>query len=386
MVLRQRKNKIQELVKDLDVFVKLDEHYVEQTLSGALVFALTFGLCVWLVWSDLAYYFNPSYKFRFSADQDFSARLDINIDLTVAMPCDGIGADVLDSTNQNTFSYGRLREDPSWFELDTFQRKHFESVKMFNEYIREEYHVLQDLLWNSGQKNILGSLPERRIKPEEAHDACRVHGTLSLNKVEGNFHITAGKSIPIFRGHAHLTGFMDVNEYNFSHRIDQFSFGSPHAGIIQPLQGDEKIAESNFVNYQYFVQIVPTEIHTLVGKWQTYQYSVKELTRSTDSMPGIFFKYDISGLKVIVTQDREPFWQFVVKLCSGVGGIVATSQILSSLLHFALCKVSPSETKPAAAAAASHSHETATSTAAASTDATAVSPSSVRTNSTANEQ
>jgi len=342
MVLRQRKNKIQELVKDLDVFVKLDQHYVEQTLSGALVFALTFGVCAWLVWTDLTYYFNPSYKFKFAADQDFTGSLEMNVDLTVATPCDGIGADVVDSTNQNTFSYGRLREEPAWFQLDTFQRKHFDSIQIFNEYIREEYHVLQDLLWNSGHKTILGSLPERKIKPDAPYDGCRVHGTLTLNKVEGNFHITAGKSIPIFRGHAHLTGFMDANEYNFSHRIDQFSFGSPHAGIIQPLQGDEKIADSDSVTYQYFVQIVPTEIHTLIGKWQTYQYSVKELARSdTESMPGIQFKYDFAALKVIVTQDREPLWQFLVKLCSGLGGILATAQIVSAILNFAVCKVAP---------------------------------------------
>jgi len=30
-----------------------------------------------------------------------------------------------------------------------------------------------------------------------------------LNKVAGNFHITAGKSVPLLRGHAHLTAFMD---------------------------------------------------------------------------------------------------------------------------------------------------------------------------------
>ena len=36
MVLRQRKNKIQEIVKELDVFVKLDDNYVEQTLTGAI--------------------------------------------------------------------------------------------------------------------------------------------------------------------------------------------------------------------------------------------------------------------------------------------------------------------------------------------------------------
>ena len=49
----------------------------------------------------------------------------------------------------------------------------------------------------------------RRIIPNEPHDACRVYGSLTLNKVAGNFHITAGKSVPLLRGHAHLTAFMD---------------------------------------------------------------------------------------------------------------------------------------------------------------------------------
>ena len=72
---------------------------------------------------------------------------------------------------------------------------------------------------------------------------------MSLNKVEGNFHITAGKSVPLLRGHAHLSGFMDEKEYNFTHRIDQFGFGKPHAGIVHPLAGDEKIAsKSKFFN------------------------------------------------------------------------------------------------------------------------------------------
>ena len=41
MVLRHRKNKIQELVKDLDVFVKVDENYLEQTVTGAIGTATT---------------------------------------------------------------------------------------------------------------------------------------------------------------------------------------------------------------------------------------------------------------------------------------------------------------------------------------------------------
>ena len=72
-----------------------------------------------------------------------------------------IGADVLDSTYQNTFSFGRLKEEPTWFELDHIQRKHFESIQTFNEYLREEYHGLQELLWKSGQSYLFGDLPKR---------------------------------------------------------------------------------------------------------------------------------------------------------------------------------------------------------------------------------
>ena len=101
----------------------------------------------------------------------------------------------------------------------------------------------------------LGQIPKivssyRRNQPSEPYDACRIHGTMSLNKVEGNFHITAGKSVPLLRGHAHLSGFMDEKEYNFTHRIDKFYFGKPHAGIVHPLEGDEKIADkSKFLSF-----------------------------------------------------------------------------------------------------------------------------------------
>ena len=33
------------------------------------------------------------------------------------------------------------------------------------------------------------------------------------------------------------------------------------------------------MNYQYFVQIVPTDIQTLIGRWPAFQYSVKEQAR-----------------------------------------------------------------------------------------------------------
>ena len=92
------------------------------------------------------------------------------------------------------------------------------------------------------------------------------------------------------------------------------------------------------MNFQYFIEVVPTEVMGWTGKKVTYQYSVKEHTRPIDhssgshGTPGIYFKYDISALKVEVTKDREGVLTFLVRLCAGVGGLVATSHIVCSLL------------------------------------------------------
>ena len=39
-----------------------------------------------------------------------------------------IGADILDKTNQNVFSFGRFRKEPTWFELEDHQLTHFREV------------------------------------------------------------------------------------------------------------------------------------------------------------------------------------------------------------------------------------------------------------------
>jgi endoplasmic reticulum-Golgi intermediate compartment protein 2 len=49
--------------------------------------------------------------------------------------------------------------------------------------------------------------------------------------------------------------------------------------------------------------------------------------------PGIFFKYDVSALKVLITIDRENMVQFLVRLCSVIAGIVVMSGFVSHLLR-----------------------------------------------------
>lgn len=50
-------------------------------------------------------------------------------------------------------------------------------------------------------------------------------------------------------------------------------------------------------------------------------------------MPGLYFKYDMSALKVIVKQDREHFLQFLVRISSVVAGIIVISGYLKSVIQ-----------------------------------------------------
>ncbi|KRT84312.1 hypothetical protein AMK59_1746 [Oryctes borbonicus] len=331
-LLRYRGSKLNK-VKELDIFPKLEETFKQKSSVGGTLSIISFLLIFWLIYSETVYFWDSKFVFKFTPDTDFNAKLKINVDMTVAMPCSNVGADILDSTNQNAFKFGSLEEEDTWFELASNQRRQFESERHFNSYLREEYHSVKDILWRNRYIHISQELPPRSEIPNRPHDACRIHGSLILNKVSGNFHITAGKSLSLPRGHIHISAFMSDKDYNFTHRINRFSFGDPSPGIVHPLEGDETIASQNMVLYQYFIEVVPTTVKTFLTTVDTYQYSVKELSRPIDhnkgshGMPGIFFKYDVSALKVHVIQERENIGMFLAKLCSIIGGIYVCSSM-----------------------------------------------------------
>ncbi|KAG5306157.1 ERGI2 protein, partial [Acromyrmex insinuator] len=329
-------------VKELDAFPKVPEVYVDKTAVGGTFSIFTVLIIMYLVIAETSYYLDSRLQFTFEPDTDIDAKLQINIDVTVAMPCGRIGADVLDSTNQHMIDFDSLTEEDTWWELTQEQRTHFEALKHMNSYLREEYHAIHELLWKSNQVTLYSEMPKRSYVPDYAPNACRVHGSLNINKVAGNFHITAGKSLSVPHGHIHISAFMTDRDYNFTHRINKFSFGGPSPGIVHPLEGDEKIADNNMMLYQYFVEVVPTDIRTLLTTSKTYQYSVKDHQRPIDhhkgshGIPGIFFKYDMSALKIKVTQERDTIFQFLVKLCATVGGIFVTSGKYLQIMNFSI--------------------------------------------------
>lgn len=338
-MLRYRgKKKVIEKVKEFDAFPKVPVEYVDSTPVGGTFSLIAFVIILWLVYSEVSYYLDSNLVFKFVPDTDMDEKLRLNLDVTVAMPCQNLGADILDSTSQSVFGFGELQEEDTWFELTQEQQDSFDAVKYLNSYLREEYHSIWRLLWQKGHGSVHATIPQRKTKPNRKPDACRFHGVLTLNKVAGNFHITGGKSIHLPQGHIHLNMLFDENGQNFSHRIHRLSFGSPANGIIYPLEGDEKFTNDENMLYQYFIEVVPTDIESTFGYVKTYQYAVKELERPVNhmkgshGMPGIFIKYDMAALKVKIYQERETLVKFLLRLFSVIGGIYIIIGFINTLV------------------------------------------------------
>lgn len=51
--------------------------------------------------------------------------------------------------------FGELKTEDTWWEMTKEQQTHFDQMAEINEYLREEYHSLKDILWMFDTYNIL---------------------------------------------------------------------------------------------------------------------------------------------------------------------------------------------------------------------------------------
>ena len=57
------------------------------TLTSVLVSVLSLLVILWLMVMEMMYYLETSFTYTFIPDTEFSEKLKINVDITVAMPC-----------------------------------------------------------------------------------------------------------------------------------------------------------------------------------------------------------------------------------------------------------------------------------------------------------
>lgn len=121
---------------------------------------------------------------------------------------------------------------------------------------------------------------------------------------------------------------------NFSHIINEFSFGAFYPNLVNPLDLTVSTTPNNVHKFQYFLSVVPTvysvtssNILGLPSKRTifTNQYAVTDEERiikhGEPTVPGIFFKYDIEPLMLAVEERRDSFMSFVLKIVNVVSGV-----------------------------------------------------------------
>ncbi|XP_065897267.1 endoplasmic reticulum-Golgi intermediate compartment protein 2-like [Dysidea avara] len=321
------------IVKELDAFTKVPEDYQRTTASGGTFSIISISAILILVFSEFLYYRSTVMKYEYSVDVDMLSSLELEVDMTIAMSCQYLGADIVDLAGESVPSNFLTMADTT-FELSNEQKQWFETRNAVLSSIKD-YRSLNDLVM---LESITSTPFPQTDMSDGSTDSCRLVGKTSLKKVAGNFHITAGKSITHARGHSHLNAFIPLDAYNFSHRIDKFAFGASVPGSINPLDGTLYVTDERARIFQYFMQVVPTEYETLSRHQKTHQYSVTDRIRTLDhskgshGVPGIFFKYDLSAVSVKIVEERRPFWQFLVRLCGIVGGVFATSGMIHLLV------------------------------------------------------
>jgi len=165
---------------------------------------------------------------------------------------------------------------------------------------------------------------------------------MKVNKISGNFHVAPGQSYKSNNQHVHdLDIFKFASNFNMSHTIHYLGFGSKFPGVVNPLDETTKIwTHEGAPMYQYFIKIVPTVYQYRSGKiLDTNQYSATDYERhlhagANHAIPGVFFNFDFSPIRVTYREGSHTFAHFLTNVCAIVGGVFTIASMIDSIIFY----------------------------------------------------
>jgi hypothetical protein len=129
--------------------------------------------------------------------------------------------------------------------------------------------------------------------------------------------------------------------------ITELSFGPHYPTILNPLDKTIATTEDHYYKYQYFLSIVPTiyskgslslDTNTYTSAPPTNRHSknlifTNQYAATSQSsaipenpyfIPGVFFKYDIEPILLMISEERTSFLSLLVRLVNTVSGVMVT--------------------------------------------------------------
>lgn len=131
--------------------------------------------------------------------------------------------------------------------------------------------------------------------------------------------------------------------FNFTHLISELSFGPLYPSLLNPLDHTLARTKDHFNRFQYYLSIVPT-VYTrsrnptlpsssdpeaqLAARSRdtiiTNQYAVTQSSQEVPEnvIPGIFFKYEIEPILLMVSETRDNLLYLIVRIVNVISGIM----------------------------------------------------------------
>ncbi|KAH7325757.1 endoplasmic reticulum vesicle transporter-domain-containing protein [Stachybotrys elegans] len=316
------------IVSAFDAFPKSKPQYVVQTSGGGKWTVAMSVICTFLFWSELVSWWHGSESHTFAVEKGVSHQMQINLDIVVRMQCADLHVNVQDASGDRIHAADKLHRDrTSWDQWVDGKGVHKLGTDAEGRIFTGAGYKVTKHEEGFGEEHVhdIVALGKRRAKWAKTPkvkgnaDSCRMYGSLELNKVQGDFHITA-------RGHGYRAQgqHLDHSRFNFSHVISEMSYGPFYPSLVNPLDRTVNTAAANFHMFQYYLSVVPTYYSVGSRAIKTNQYAVTEQSKeiSDRGIPGIFFKYDIEPILLSVHEDRSSFFRFLVKVVNIMSGVL----------------------------------------------------------------
>lgn len=360
-------------VRNLDAYPKINEDFYSRTLSGGVITVVSSIAMFLLFFSELGLYLHTVTESKLVVDTSRGEKLHINFDITFpAVSCTLLSLDAMDISGEQHLdirhdiikkridSTGKVieerKEGIGGPQIEKPLQRHGGRLEHNETYcgscfgaeasddeccnsceeVREAYRRKG---WGMTNPDLIDQCKRegfaQKIKDEEG-EGCNIYGSLEVNKVAGNFHFIKS----FHQSSIHIPDLLAFQEdsYNISHKINKLAFGEYYPGIVNPLDGVHWFQETPNGMYQYFIKVVPT-IYTNIRGYtiQSNQFSVTEHYKSPEigrrSLPGVFFFYDLSPIKVTFTETHISFLHFMTNVCAIVGGIFTVAGIVDSFIY-----------------------------------------------------
>ncbi|KAK8864570.1 hypothetical protein IAR55_001820 [Kwoniella newhampshirensis] len=323
-------------IKSFDAFPKVQSTYNVRSRRGGVLTSIVGAIIILLVLNDLGEFLYGAPDYAFQVDQELQKDLQLNVDLTVAMPCHFLSIDLRDAVGDRLhlsnsfikdgthFNLGKaiamknaMPTSPSASEIITSARRRTPNQKRSFSGIRRLFTRNPHSKKTQQQKVGAAYRPTYDKVPDGP--ACRIYGSVDVKKVTANLHVTT-------LGHGYMSfEHTDHHLMNLSHVVHEFSFGPFFPAISQPLDKSYEIAQQPFTIFQYFLRVVPTTyIDSARRRLVTSQYAVTDYTRSFEhgkGVPGIFFKFDLEAMSLTIRERTTTLYQFLIRLVGVIGGV-----------------------------------------------------------------